>query len=321
LTVSYTHLDVYKRQLLIRASGRVKELAVRQALGASQAHVVSETLIETTLLTLAGGLLGLAVGAAGIYLLRALGVDRLPLGGDIAFDARLALAGLFAAILMGMVLAAPIAWFNLRRHLGNALQSQSRGATSGRAAQILRHGFIVSQIALAFILLAGAGLLGLSLQRVMAVSPGFQSDHVLTGQILLPWADYSDTARLAFVETLTDNIGHLPGDVYKRQLRDNHRRRIHSDLGDFGANGSGTACQRKDHAREHERKSVSRCLSVERHLFSVTKVPSAQLPLLAPHGQNRESKALDRHGCPVSYDLIGKREWRFTKNKTSGVEG
>jgi predicted permease len=197
--------------LLIRASGRVKELAMRQALGASQSYVVSETLIETTLLTLTGGLLGLGGGASGIYLLRALGVDRLPLGGDIAFDARLALAGLFAAILMGMALAAPIAWFNLRRHLGDALQSQSRGGTSGRAAQILRHGFIISQIALAFILLAGAGLLGLSLQRVMAVSPGFQSDHVLTGQILLPWADYSDTARLAFVEHLMDGIGHLPG--------------------------------------------------------------------------------------------------------------
>jgi len=198
--------------LLIRASGRVKELAVRQALGASHGYIVSETLVETTLLTLVGGLLGLAVGAGGIHLLRVLGVDRLPLGGRIAFDARLALACLVAAIVMGIVLAAPIAWFNLRRHLGNALQAESRGGTSGRAAQFLRHGFIVSQIALAFMLLAGAGLLGLSLQRVMAVSPGFQSDHVLTGQILLPWADYPDgTARLTFVESLIDKIGHLPG--------------------------------------------------------------------------------------------------------------
>ncbi len=176
--------------LLIRASGRVKELAVRQALGASWRYLVSEAVVETTLLTFAGGLLGLAVGAGGIRLLRALGADRLPLGGHIAFDARLALVGLVAAIIMGIVFAAPVAWFNLRRHLGNALQSESRGGTSGRGAQILRHSFIVSQIALAFILLAGAGLLGLSLQRVMAVSPGFRSDHVLTGQILLPWADY-----------------------------------------------------------------------------------------------------------------------------------
>jgi predicted permease len=197
--------------LLVRASGRVKELAVRQALGASRGYIVSEVVVETTLLTFVGGLLGLAIGAGGIHLLGALGADRLPLGSRIAFDARLAVVALVVAIIMGIVFAVPIAWFNLRRHLGNALQSGSRSGTSGRAAQFLRHSFIVSQIALAFMLLAGAGLLGLSLQRAMAVSPGFQSDHVLTGQILLPWADYSEAARLIFVESLMDKIGHVPG--------------------------------------------------------------------------------------------------------------
>ena len=197
--------------LLIRASGRVKELAVRQALGAGWRYLISEVVVETTLLTFAGGLLGLTVAAGGIQLLRGLGADRLPLGGRIAFDARLAVAGLVAAIVMGIVFAVPVAWFHLRRHLGNALQSESRGGTSGHGAQLLRHCFIVSQIALALVLLAGAGLLGLSLQRVMAISPGFQSDHVLTGQILLPWADYPEAGRLKFVESLMDKLDHLPG--------------------------------------------------------------------------------------------------------------
>src|SRR5271169_3750294 len=197
--------------LLIRASGRAKELAVRQALGAGWKYLVSEVVVETTLLTFAGGLLGLAVGAAGIQLLRALGADRLPLGSRIVFDARLALIGLIAAIVMGIVFAVPVAWFNLRRHLGNTLQSVSRGGTSGRAAQIVRHSFIVAQMALAFILLAGAGLLGLSLQRVMAVSPGFQSDNVLTGQILLPCADYPQAGRLKFMASLMDELDHVPG--------------------------------------------------------------------------------------------------------------
>jgi predicted permease len=197
--------------LLVRASGRVKELAVRQALGASRGYVVSEVVVETTLLTLAGGILGLAVGYGGINLLRALGADHLPLGSRIAFDGRLALVALGSATLLGIVLAVPIAWFNLRRQLGNALQSESRGGTSGRGTQFLRHSFIVSQIALAFMLLAGAGLLGLSLQRAMSVSPGFQSDHILTGQILLPWANYPEAARLAFIEKLIEKTGHLPG--------------------------------------------------------------------------------------------------------------
>jgi predicted permease len=134
------------------------------------------------------------------------------LGTRSVFDARLALVALVTAIIMGILVAVPIAWFNLRRHLSNALQSESRGGTSGRATQFLRHSFIVSQIALAFMLLAGTGLLGLSLQRAMAVFPGFQPDHILTGQILLPWADYPDGAvRLAFVEKLIDKTGHLPG--------------------------------------------------------------------------------------------------------------
>ncbi|MGA8034826.1 MAG: ABC transporter permease [Candidatus Acidiferrales bacterium] len=199
--------------LLIRASGRAKELAVRQALGAGWKYLVSEVVVETTLLTLAGGLLGLAVGAAGIQLLRALGAERLPMGSRIEFDARVALVGLVAAIVMGLAVAAPIAWFNLRRHMGNALQSVSRGGTTGHGVQILRHSFVVAQIALAFILLAGAGLLSLSLRRVMAVSPGFQSDHVLTGQILLTWADYSEADRPKFFEQVMEKIEHLPGVV------------------------------------------------------------------------------------------------------------
>ncbi len=197
--------------LLIRASARAKELAVRQALGAGWKYLVSEVVVETTLLTFAGGLLGLAGGAAGIQLLRALGADRLPLGSSIVFDARIAIVGLVAAILMGVVFAVPVAWFNLRRHLGNSLQSVSRGGTSGPGAQILRHSFVVSQITLAFILLAGAGLLGLSLQRVMAVSPGFRSDHVLTGDILLPWADYDEAGHVRFVESLMEKLDDLPG--------------------------------------------------------------------------------------------------------------
>jgi len=165
-----------------------------------------------TLLTLAGGVLGLAAGAGGIRLLAVLGADRLPLGAHIAFDARLALVALAAAIVMGIALAAPIAWFNLRRDLGDALQSETRGGTTGRAAQTLRHSFIVAQIALSFVLLAGAGLLGLSLKRAMAVSPGFRSDHVLTGQISLVGKKYpAASAGLAFTERLVSELSHQPG--------------------------------------------------------------------------------------------------------------
>jgi predicted permease len=198
--------------LLIRASGRIKELAVRQALGASRWHVVSEVAVETTLLTLAGGFLGLAGGWAGIRLLGTLGAERLPLGTDIAFDARLAMVAVVGSVILGIALALPIAWFNLSAHLAGTIQSETRGGTSGRMSQRLRHGFIVAQIAMALVLLEGAGLLGLSLKQAMAVSPGFRPDHVLTGQILLPRNQYPNwPARLAFNERLLAEISRQPG--------------------------------------------------------------------------------------------------------------
>jgi predicted permease len=193
--------------LLIRASGRAKEMAIRRSMGASRAHVVRQVMIETVLLTFVGGLLGLAVGAWGIRLLEVLGADRLPLGAHMAFDGWLASIGLVGAVVLGVVIAVPIAWFNLSSHLATALQSESRTGTVSRAAQRLRHGFIVAQIALAFVLLAGAALLGLSLKKVMALSPGFRADHVLTGEITVP---FSYNAR-PFLDRLLEAIGQQPG--------------------------------------------------------------------------------------------------------------
>jgi predicted permease len=193
--------------LLIRASGRAKEMAIRQSMGASRRHVVTQVMTETVLLTLVGGLLGLVVGAWGIRLLEVLGADRLPLGAHIVFDGWLASLGLAGAVVLGIVIAVPIAWFNLSTHLAHALQSESRTGTISRAAQRLRHGFIVAQIALAFVLLAGAALLGMSLKKVMAVAPGFRADHVLTGEVTVP---FSYNVR-PFLDRLLEAIGQQPG--------------------------------------------------------------------------------------------------------------
>ena len=195
--------------LLIRASGRAKEMAIRRSMGASRAHVVRQVMIETVLLTFVGGLLGLAVGAWGIRLLEVLGADRLPLGAHIAFNGWLASIGLAGAVVLGIVIAVPIAWFNLSTHLAHALQSESRTGTISRAAQRLRHGFIVAQIALAFVLLAGAALLGLSLKKAMAVSPGFRPDHVLTGECTVSWDLQRE--RVGIVDRLLESIRQQPG--------------------------------------------------------------------------------------------------------------
>ena len=197
--------------LLIRASDRAKEMAIRQSMGASRWHVVKQVTIETVLLTSVGGVLGLIIGAWGIRLLEILGADRLPLGAHISFDNQLAAIGLVSAVVLGIIITAPIAWFNLRSHLANALQFESRTGTINRTTQRLRHGFIVVQIALAFILLAGAALLGLSLKNVLAVPSGFRAEHVLTGECTISWDVIPN--RVVIIDRLLESIRQQPGIV------------------------------------------------------------------------------------------------------------
>jgi putative ABC transport system permease protein len=170
----------------MRSTGRSKELAVPKALGASGCHVASEVLVETTLLPLTGGLLGCIAGGRRHSL--ALSPGRRSLAARIADPIRHAIGvrGAGWAIILGLLPRHSDRLVNHRAYPGNALQSEGRSGTSSLATQRLRHGFIVAQIALAFVLLTGAGLLGLSLKRATKVSPGFRSDHVLTGLISLP---------------------------------------------------------------------------------------------------------------------------------------
>lgn len=198
--------------ILIRASGRTRDLAIRLSLGASRRHVVRQVMTETILLTSIGGACGLAVGAAGIRLLTILGANQLPLGAQITFDGRLAAVAIVTAVMVGIVIGGLFSWFNIRGHPATALQSESRSGTTSHAAQSLRHSFIVAQVALAFVLLVGGGLLGLSFKRVLAINPGFPSDHILTGRIALPWKSYPDwPQRLAFIERLLESVRHQPG--------------------------------------------------------------------------------------------------------------
>ena len=198
--------------LLIRANGRAKEFAVRQALGAGRGHLASEITIETILLAVTGGILGLATGAAGIQLLAQLGTDQLPLGTNIVFDGRIALVAIVGSILVGLALALPVIWFSVRRNLAPVLQAETRGGTVSLAAQRVRHVFIVAQIALAFVLLSGAGLLGVSLNNVLSADPGFRPEQVLTGRIALPWKRYPEAEpRQAFLDRLLGELRSHPG--------------------------------------------------------------------------------------------------------------
>ncbi|HXT31156.1 MAG TPA: ABC transporter permease [Vicinamibacterales bacterium] len=198
--------------LLIRATTRSRELVVRQAIGGSHARITRQVVVETMLLALVGAAFGLAAGAIGIRLLATLGTSLLPLGAQIGFDTSVASAGVLAALVLGAAMALPIAWYSLRSPAAAALALDSRGATAGPGVRRLRHAFLVAQVALAFALLSAAGVLGLSLERVTAISPGFNSARVLSGQISLPVRTYPDTpARRQFVDRLMQALERQPG--------------------------------------------------------------------------------------------------------------
>lgn len=281
--------------LLIRASGRAKELAVRQALGASRRHVFSEVLTETALLALLGGLLGLGLGGGGIRWLAAIGADRLPLGANIVFDGRLAGVALAAAAGLGIVMALPIAWFNLCTHLSSAMQAESRGSTGNRAAQRLRHGFIVAQVSLAFVLLSGAGLLGLSLRQALAAAPGFRTDNILTGRIALPWKTYpSAAAQVAFADRLLTEIGRQPG-----VLMAGVSTRIPLD----GNDGKSAATVKGHRLRPGASPRGSYSYSVTGDYFAALGIPLREGRFLTADDSHRTERA-----CVVDEDFA-RRNW------------
>ena len=146
--------------LMIRASVRAKDLAVRRVLGAGWARMAVQPFVETMLLAMVGGGLGLVLAAWGLKLFAALAIPQFPVASNIALDAPVILASLFGSVLVGFLITVPAIAMSHRRDLAPALSVESRSGTTARATHRLRHSLIVAQVALAFVLLTGAGLLG-----------------------------------------------------------------------------------------------------------------------------------------------------------------
>jgi putative ABC transport system permease protein len=197
---------------LVRATARAKEFSVRQVLGAGRLQLARLLVTETLLLSVAGGLLGLAFGWAGLRGLEGLGVNDLPHFGAYTLDGRVCLVALAASVLTGLLLALPMLWHTLKDNLALALSVESRGGTTTRAAHRLRHTLITAQFALAFALLVGTGLLALSFSKVLAVSPGFKPENVLSGSVSLPGSRYKeDRDRFEFTQRLGQGLRAVPG--------------------------------------------------------------------------------------------------------------
>jgi predicted permease len=198
--------------LLMRATGRSRELGVRIALGAGRWHLIRQLLIEGLVLSAAGVVAGIAIGLIASRALIALAPAQVPglasasiNGTVLAFTAAL---GALTGIVFGLVPALALRRTNLTAllHDDSARASASRGTRRARAS------LVVAETALALMLLVGAGLLLKSFTRLQAVDPGFKADHVLTAQISSPALQYTDgPSRAAFWTRLLGDVRALPG--------------------------------------------------------------------------------------------------------------
>jgi len=196
---------------LVRASGRLKELATRQSLGAGHLRIARQLLIESTLLTAAGGLGGLLLGRWILGFLSYLDLNELPRGSEIHMDAFVVAAMLGLAVCVGLLVGTvPAAWLR-RANLSTLLRDESRGGTGGHGARRVRRALVTAQCAFAFILLVCAGLLAASFRQVLAVHPGFDAEGVLTAMISLPSARYKTDAELqGFAARVLEATRRLP---------------------------------------------------------------------------------------------------------------
>jgi predicted permease len=176
---------------LTRVTSRRRELAVRSALGAGGERLVRMVLVESLLLALAGGALGLAVAAGGLSLVRALGLDRSSLGLEFALDATALAYTLGAALLAAVVAGLPPMLALLREDLTGAIREAGRQGGGGRRAQRWRAALVVAQLAMSVVLLVGAGLLTKSFYGLLAEGPGFNAGSLWTARATLGGPRYA----------------------------------------------------------------------------------------------------------------------------------
>jgi putative ABC transport system permease protein len=199
--------------LLVRATARRRELAVRAALGAGRERLLRQLLTESLLLALAGGILGVALAAAATPLLARLLPGTIPLMGAPAVDPRILL---FAAVLTTVTGVAFGVLPALKACGDTRADSLAEGerAGSGRAAERLRSTLVIAEVAASVALLAGAGLLVRALWKLQGVDPGFRPENVLTLGTSLPFPKYETTARRqVFYDRIVSETRALPGVV------------------------------------------------------------------------------------------------------------
>jgi len=197
---------------LARAAGRARESAIRTALGAGRARLVRQTLTESLVLAVTGGVLGIALAAWGVRLLLGAAPMDLPRLNEVSMDSRVLGFALLVSLVTGVAFGILPALRSSRAHPQEALKSGSYTTTEGRRGVRLRGVLVGVEAALGAVLLITAGLLMSSFVRLMHVDKGFDIERVLSVSVRAPATKYAETAQqTAFFDRLLDKTRHLPG--------------------------------------------------------------------------------------------------------------
>jgi len=201
--------------LLVRATARRREIALRVALGASRGRIVRQLLTESLVLALLGGGCGILVALWGLDALASTVPTEIrafiPGFGQLRLDWRVLAATVGVAAVAGTLAGLAPALTAARGAVLPAIQDDGRSGIGGRGAHRLRAVLAVAEVALALVLLTGASLMTLTFRRLLHADPGFRPDGVLTLGVSLPEADYPDSTVRSFTERLDRRLAEIPG--------------------------------------------------------------------------------------------------------------
>jgi putative ABC transport system permease protein len=198
--------------LLARAAAREREIAVRSALGAGRMRLMRQFLTESALLAILGGAAGLMIAFWGVEALLALAPANLPRLDEISVSRTVFLFTLGISLATGFIFGLAPALHATKINLNESLKESGRSVSGGRRGGRLRNAVISAEIALAMVLLVGAGLMVRSFLRLQSVDPGFRPERMLTFQVSLPRAKYPEGPQIgAFYDSLLERLRALPG--------------------------------------------------------------------------------------------------------------
>jgi putative ABC transport system permease protein len=186
--------------VIVRSAARAREMATRHAIGGNLSRLARQIMTETIVLASSGGALGVLCGWWTLKSVAALDLDKLPRGYEVSLDPPTVLVALGLALLVGAALGLGPALALRRMDLNTELQAEGRGSTSSRRASLVRRLLATSQVAIAFVLLVGAGLLLASFRAVLRMDLGFQPAQVVTATVTLPATSYQDGSSLVTFE-------------------------------------------------------------------------------------------------------------------------